>query len=103
MAAVRKNLDKAKSYAPRLTGWMALAVVLLVGLAVLQPQQMGVILYKIALVVVAVVVSYAADRSIYGRVDKLNETLKRDTVGAARVLSRAIIFVAVMLGLTQGL
>lgn len=50
---------------PRLSFFMLLAIVLLVVIFFLSPQQMPVILYKLALVTLAAVLGYWLDRHIF--------------------------------------
>jgi uncharacterized membrane protein YiaA len=67
------------------------------------PHQLNVIGYKVALVTVGLVMAYGADKAIYARLaDHLNRSTKRDIFGAARVVARALIVLAVLMGMTRG-
>ncbi|ENY6783331.1 putative holin [Providencia rettgeri] len=108
----------------RLVGWWFSALVLLVLIAVFSPQQLGVVLYKLALVCVAVVLGYALDRALFPYASPgsyLRGNWKQDTpylgvdeaefpvvqgyqrIFAAALLRRAVIVLAVVLGMTLGL
>lgn len=50
---------------PRLTVWLGIACVLLAQIALLYPQQIGVALFKVALVATAGVLGYYLDRSLF--------------------------------------
>ena len=50
---------------PRLTVWMAIGALLLLTIALLYPQQIGVAVFKVALVATAGVVGYYLDRSLF--------------------------------------
>lgn len=63
------------SSSPRLVGWFAIAMLLLVLVWLIAPQQLPVTLYKLSLVSLAGVVGYWLDRSLfpYARPDDLME------------------------------
>jgi hypothetical protein len=89
---------------PRLPGWYFSAALLIVAIWFVSPQQLSVVLYKVLLVALAVVLSYIADRSMFQRVaDRLVGDMPRDMLSAARVVARALVFLAVMLGVTLGI
>lgn len=102
---------------PRLAFWLLVSVVLLAGIALISPQQLPVVLYKIALVTIAAVLAYWLDRTLfpYARphleFQWANECQKHDpqTEASARLgaslatLRRALIVLACVLGLTLGL
>lgn len=50
---------------PRMTKTATLALVLVAVVAAIAPQQLGVIVYKVALVVLAGVAGYALDRALF--------------------------------------
>ena len=50
---------------PRLFGWFFVALLLLVVIALLSPQQLPVTLYKLSLITLAAVVGYWLDRSLF--------------------------------------
>lgn len=95
---------KILSLIPRLPGWYLCAALLIAAIYWVSPQQLPVVLYKVLLVALAVVLSYIADRSMFARVtDRLQGRMRRDVFSAARVLSRAFVFLAVMIGMTLGI
>ena len=112
---------------PRLFAWKILACALLVGIALIAPQQLPVALYKLALIVLAGVLGYWLDRSLfpYARPDSYLATdswkLCLATSGkacsdadlvvvpgyeqifAAAMIRRALIVLACILGVALGL
>lgn len=102
---------------PRLVVWLIVSVALLAGIALVSPQQLPVVLYKIALVTIAVVLAYWVDRTLfpYARphleFQWANECHNTDQnmEASARLganlatLRRALIVLACVLGLTLGL
>lgn len=88
---------------PRMFGWSLLTLVLLLAVWQVAPQQLQVVMYKVVLVTLATVVAYWIDKSLFVRLrDKLDAGMDRDIVSAARVVSRSIVFLAVVLGMTLG-
>ncbi|HAR61745.1 MAG TPA: hypothetical protein DCS18_16350 [Alcanivorax sp.] len=87
---------------PRLTSWALVAAALLAVVAILHPEQLRVVLWKLCLVALAAPVSYWIDRAIfpYGRPHAMKPDDGRREVAMFR---RAIVFLAVVLGLTLGL
>jgi hypothetical protein len=103
---------------PRLVVWLLVSVVLLAGIALISPQQLPVVLYKIALVTIAAVLAYWLDRTLfpYARphilFDNCNALISDSQIDAGRqlrwhaslsTLRRALIVLACVLGLTLGL
>ena len=105
---------------PRLILWLAVALVLMLGLALAAPEQMPVIVYKLALVVLGAVLAYWLDRALfpYGRphaclagrggpggctVPTENDKDRSEIRFAVACLRRALIVLACVLGLTLGL
>ncbi|AJY31397.1 hypothetical protein BTM_3828 [Burkholderia thailandensis 34] len=108
---------------PRLTSWIVAAIVLIVAIALMSPQQLPVSLYKLSLVSLAAVVAYWLDRGLfpYARPDSYlqadwrhgagNESFDADykiaagyeRVFAAAMLRRALIVVGVVIGVALGL
>jgi hypothetical protein len=89
---------------PRMSGWTLLAVVLIGAVYLVAPAQLSVVVYKVTLLALATVLAYLIDRSLFKRVrDRVNEKMPRDVFSAARLLARALVFVAVVLGITLGL
>ena len=50
---------------PRMTGWLLLAVCLVVVIALVSPQQLPVATYKLSLISLATVAGYWLDRSLF--------------------------------------
>ena len=74
---------KKRLQAPRLSGWLLMTLVLLIGVWAIAPQQLPVSLYKLSLVTLAAVVGYWLDRSLfpYARPDlflELDENMQPD-------------------------
>jgi hypothetical protein len=109
------TLDKVgQSSPPRLYGTLIATVFLLVTIAILAPQQLGVSLYKLSLVTMSGVVGYWIDRELfpYARPDRFIQ-LKPDADGgntletlstafAAANIRRAIIVGCAMLAMGMG-
>lgn len=89
----------------RLWGWMAIAVVLVGVVAYVSPQQVPVIMYKLALVTVSAVVAYWIDQSLFKFVPhaQLDSFLPTSTYGAARLIARAVIYLGTVLAISLGL
>lgn len=105
---------------PRLVVWLVVSVVLLAGIALISPQQLPVVLYKIALVTIAAVLGYWLDRTLfpYARPhelfgeSELHEAFDTEPCTRAKMyhlsanvasIRRALIVLACVLGLTLGL
>lgn len=87
---------------PRLTSWALVAAALLVAVAILHPEQLTVVLWKLCLVTLGAPVAYWIDRAMspYGRPHAMDPDDGRRDIAMFR---RAIVFLAVVLGLTLGL
>ena len=108
---------------PRMTGWLLLAVCLVVVIALVSPQQLPVVAYKLSLISLACVAAYWLDRSLfpYARPDSyLQRDWRHGTdeadfdvdyrivpdhhwVFCAAMIRRAIIVGAVVLAVALGL
>jgi hypothetical protein len=103
---------------PRLSGWLLTAAGLLLVIGLVSPQQLPVVVYKLALITLAAVVGYWLDRSLFPNARPghylhhdhpdvaLGHHPVRDgciQVFAAAQLRRAIIVAAVCLGVAMGL
>lgn len=53
------------SRTPRMFGWLLLALILLAVIAVVNPHQLPLALYKLSLIALAAVVGYWLDRSLF--------------------------------------
>ena len=89
----------------RLLGWLLAAFWLLLWLYLLSPQQLPVVLYKVAMVLLGVVIAYRVDRAYfpYDRPHTYAETGEDLLPRGLSMLRRALIAVACILGLTLGL
>lgn len=100
-------------FIPRLGGWALIALALMLLLSYEHPQQMGVVLYKCALVTLAAVLGYWVDRSMfpYARPHKQIRECEKECIGHSRIqlvptllmMRRAVIVLACILGLTLGM
>ena len=108
---------------PRMAGWLLTALLLIIAIALISPQQLPVALYKLSLISLAAVVAYWLDRSLfpYARPDSYLKYDWRCTgtsceldadhqvaqdyhqVFASAMLRRAIIVGAVVVGVALGL
>lgn len=89
----------------RLLAWLLAAFWLLLWLYLLSPQQLPVVLYKVAMVLLGVVIAYRVDRAYfpYDRPHTYAETGEDLLPRGLAMLRRALIAVACILGLTLGL
>lgn len=94
----------------RLFGWGFFTLLLFVALALIAPHQMPVVLYKVALVTLGAVLGYHIDRALfpYARPHEMHHTEPHIRPEAhwprsLAMIRRAIIVLAVILGLTLGL
>ncbi|MGV2287289.1 putative holin [Trinickia sp. YCB016] len=108
---------------PRMTGWIAAALLFASAIALVSPQQLPVALYKLSLISLAAVVAYWLDRGLfpYARPDGYLRKDWRDgtdeplnhadfpivpgceAVFAAALLRRALIVAGVVIGVALGL
>lgn len=108
---------------PRMAGWLLAALLLVVAIALISPQQLPVALYKLSLISLAAFVAYWLDRSLfpYARPDSYlerdwrhgtdepeNDADFRVVPGYVRpfctaMLRRAVIVGAVVIGVALGL
>ena len=98
---------------PRLIGWFCITLGLLCALALLNPQQLPVVLYKFSLVSLGAVLGYWIDRSLfpYARPHCFLFPREPNSCGPEHIntaisllmIRRAVVIFAVILGLTLGL
>ncbi len=88
---------------PRMWDWVLLTVILFGLVAWIAPQQLQVVLYKTLLVSLAAVISYWVDNSLRANFVKKLTSVPADIVVAAIVVSRSLIFLGCVLGMTLGL
>lgn len=87
----------------RLLGWNVLTIIAVAAVLIIAPQQIGVLIYKVLQVTLGVALAYGADRALFLNADDINRDMTRDSVSAARILARAVVAFAVIIGLTVGL
>lgn len=94
------RLKALQAHAPRMFDWLVIAAVLLVIVYLIAPQNLPVVIYKLALVSLAGLMGYRLDRSLfpYARPDQCAES-----VTGMAMLRRAIIVAAFMIAVSIGL
>lgn len=95
--------QKTVVHAKRFGSWWLIALIPLTGVVFIAPQQIEVLAFKVGQLAVAVLLAYLADRVLFDQAPKIQKGMHRDTVTAARIIARAIIALAITLGLTLGL
>ncbi|WP_114145773.1 putative holin [Escherichia coli] len=90
---------------PRLSGWLVASVVLFALIALISPQQLPVVVYKLSLISLAAVLGYWLDRSLfpYARPNYFQSAENEQRLFAAALLRRAVIVAAVCLAVAMGL
>lgn len=83
--------------------WYIVTISLMVTIHFVAPQQLTVVVYKVALVTLAAVLTYMIDGSLFKRASDRVNCRQRDVFSAARMLSRALVFLGVVLGVSLGL
>src|ERR1044071_1903798 len=86
------------SQVKRTQNWTLITIGLLAIVAIGARQQLMVLLYKTLQITLAVVVSYHADRLLFRFAPGIELDMLKDNVSAARLLARALVAVAVVLG-----
>lgn len=92
-----------KGHSKRFGGWWVVSLAALAIVLILAPQQGEVLVYKICQVMIALLLSYWADRMIFCNAPAINKRMPRDTLSAARLLTRALVALAIIIGLTVGI
>ena len=82
--------------------WLASLVALLL-VVWLAPQQVSVLIYKLLQITIAVKAAYWADRALFRHAPPIDDTMLADPLHAARLLARAIVAFAVIVGITLGI
>lgn len=91
-------IDKIK----RLKGWWLATIIVFGAIAVIAPQQIGVLLYKILQVTLGIIISYLADKALFKHVPAVDE-VDHGVFGASRIIARALIAIGVLYALSVGL
>lgn len=108
----KNTFIELSDYVPRCAGWLLISAALVLAIAVLAPQNLPVMVYKLGLVTVAAVMGYYIDRALfpYARPHKYAHGHQVgslaphiSTLFAAAMLRRSVIVLACILGLTLGL
>jgi hypothetical protein len=85
--------DEIKNSLPRMSVWITITIVLLVALYVIKPAAIIGTFYKVLLFTGCLIATYWGDRALFARLsDRLDSTMPRDIFSAARVISRALMF-----------
>lgn len=95
---------------PRMAEWLILSALLLALIAVIAPQNLPVVAYKLALITIAAVAAYWLSRSLtpYARPDRFLDAHGlvlpgHEAAFAAALISRAVIVGAAMLAVSMGM
>lgn len=100
---MKKYFQTFLAFLRRMPGQYLIALSLLVAVIVLSPQQATVVLYKFSLVSLAAIFAFFVDRTLFSHlVFGVDDSLPQTAVGGARIVARALIVFAVVLGVTLG-
>ncbi len=86
----------------RLPGWSLTSLIAVIGIAIFAPQQLPVLVFKVLQVTAGIGLAYLADKALFLNAPPIDET-SHDIYGAARLFSRAIVVLAVLLALSLGI
>lgn len=95
--------EEMKDHSRRFGGWWIISLVALVWIMWTSPENGQVLIYKLAMVTVGLLLAYWADKVMFSHALEIELTMKHDTVGAARLLCRALITVGVLHALASGI
>lgn len=98
-----QSKEKTVVHAKRFGGWWLAAFGLVVVIGFIANQQLEVLAYKIAQVCVGVLLAYVADRSLFHHAPDITDDMPADPLRGARIIARAIIALAVIVGVTLGI
>jgi hypothetical protein len=97
---------------PRLWGWSVIAILLVILIAILAPQNVPVLIYKLACLTLAAALGYRVDRSLFpyarphhfislrGDTDGMTQTVPGEQFPfAAAMIRRALIVLAFVIGI----
>ncbi len=88
----------------RMWDWWLTAIIAAAVIAWIAPAQLQVTAYKVSLVTIGVVLGYWADVALFKHAaDRVAESSPRDLYSSLRLIARALIVAAVILGVTQGI
>jgi hypothetical protein len=100
---IRSFGTRSVENARRMTGWILCTIVLIAIIWYIHPVQVQVVVYKLLLVTLATVTSYLIDRTLYLHLQGIPTSAPGDSLSAARLLARALVFLGTVLGLTLGI
>lgn len=85
-------------------GWWYLAITVgLVVVGLVASQQLAVLAFKVSQVCIGVLLAYIADRTLFRHAPDIAEDMAPDALSGARLLARAIVALAVIVGVTIGI
>jgi hypothetical protein len=87
----------------RFGSWWLATLIGLIIISIIAGHQVGVLIYKVLQITLALGISYAADRSLFRQTIGIDINLPDSPLGAARLIARAIVAMAIILGLTLGI
>jgi len=98
-----EHKEATVKHARRWGGWWV-AVVFLIGvIGFVANQQIEVLAFKVAQVCLGLPLAYVADRTLFSNAPDISCDMSTDSVGAARLLARAVVALGVLVGITIGL
>lgn len=100
--AAQKAHFAVKHNVTRLPGWWFSVVVTLAIVGFVADQQLEVLTYKVLQVNVGLILWYCADRTMFKNALNLSES-KADLYGGCRLIARAIVGLACIIGVTIGI
>lgn len=95
--------DATVKHTKRWGGWWLGAGLLIVVIGAYANQQLPVMAYKVALVCVAMFLSYVFDRTLFSNAPDVDRGMPRDILSAGRLIARAIVAGFVTTAVTLGL
>jgi len=101
---MRERWEAMRAHGRRLGAWWVAAGLAVVLVAMIADQQLGVLVYKVAQVLVAMVLIYIADRTLFRMAPfGITPDMPQTNFGAARLLARALVALAIIIGVTVGI
>ncbi len=98
-----EHKEKTVQHAKRFGGWWVAAAVLVSVIGFIAHPQIEVLTYKVAQVCIGVLLAYVADRSLFHHAPDITDDMPVDPLRSARLVARAIVALAVILGVTIGI
>lgn len=94
-----KRIRMGRFHLPRMSGWLIAIFALAIVVAIKAPQNLWIVPYKLLLVCVAAWIAHRLDKTFFSEKTPAVIGESKDDL---REISRAIVFLAVVLGLTLG-